>query len=86
MVMSISHRVSFIARMLSVVHAIHPEPASSSTASSLLRSLLEASKSSMRKGMSCTPIENKGLRRCVEVEVGRISVTDKGILESTEIL
>lgn len=36
--------------------------------------------------MSWTPIENSGLRRCVEAEPGSISVTDNGMLERTDKL
>lgn len=50
--MSMSHRVSFMARMLSVVQAIQPDPASSSGSASPSCRRLWASKSSIKNGMS----------------------------------
>lgn len=83
--MSMSQRVSFMARMLSVVQAIQPEPASPPESAVPSWRRLEASKSSMRKGMSCTPMVNRGRRRGVGDEGGSLSATEKGILERIEM-
>ena len=58
MVTSTSHSVSFIARMLSVVHAIHP--ADSSLGGALSPSLLPACS---KAGISWTPMVNNGRNR-----------------------
>lgn len=77
--MSMSQRVSFVARMLSVVHAIQPAPESSG--------VVENFAPVIRKGMSCTPTVKRGRSRCGELELGeRSEKVESGMLESIDML
>jgi len=77
-----------MARMLSVVQAIQPQPGSSlsSTTEGLdeAAAALEARRSSSRKGMSCTPMEKRGRKRWGGAVGERRSETARGMLEMTE--
>jgi hypothetical protein len=80
--------VLFIARILSVVHAIQPHPASSlssgTSESGEVTAASEARRSSSRSGMSCTPMANRGRSRCGGALDAKRSLTARGILESTD--
>lgn len=77
--MSMSQRVSLVAKMLSVVHAIQPAPESSGTNENFAPV--------MRKGMSCTPTVKSGRSRCGEGELGeRVWKVERGMLERIDML
>lgn len=87
--MSMSQSPSFMARMLSVVHAIQPEPGSSASAGSSWSSSWPprfAAACSSRYEISCTPTAKSGRRRWTGADGSITSQTDRGILERTEIL
>jgi hypothetical protein len=71
-----------------VVHAIQPHPCSSrayvSSELGVVAAALEARKSSSRRGMSWTPIEKRGRRRCGGALSEMRSDTAMGMLERTE--
>lgn len=77
-----------MARMLSVVQAIQPQPGSSLSSttegSGEAAAALEARRSSSRRGMSCTPMEKRGRRRWGGAVGERRSETARGMLERTE--
>lgn len=77
---STSHSVSFIARMLSVVHAIHPADVSSCGGALSPSPLRVCSKA----GISWTPIVNNGRSRWAGASAGSKSETAWGILDKTE--
>jgi hypothetical protein len=78
-----------MARMLSVVHAIQPHPGSSlisgASGFGVVTAAFEIRKSSSRRGISCTPIENKGRSLCGGAVDANRSLTARGTLESTDI-
>lgn len=88
-VMRTSYSADFMARIESVVQAIQPQPGSSRLVWGVESGVeaaraLEARRSSSRRGISCTPIQKRGRRRCGGAEEERRSVTARGMLERTE--
>jgi len=84
-----SYNELFIAKILSVVHAIQPHP-SSSLCSDIddpdpAAAALAARRSSSSKGISCTPIENNGRSRWGGAVDSIKSLTASGIFERTEM-
>ena len=78
-----------MAKMLSVVQAIQPQPDSSrgSEASEpgVEAAAFDSRRSSSNRGMSCTPIEKSGRSRWGGAVEAKRSLTAKGIFERTEI-
>lgn len=87
--MSTSYNVFFMARILSVVHAIQPWPGSSLSAcmepGDATGGCLDARRSASRKGMSWTPIVKSGRSRTGGAVSARRSVTARGMLEMTDM-
>lgn len=77
-----------MARMLSVVQAIHPLPGSSLSSEGsepgVAAAALDARRSSSKSGMSWTPIEKRGRSLCGGAVDAKRSLTARGMLESTE--
>jgi hypothetical protein len=89
MVIRTSYNELFIARILSVVHAIQPQPGSSLCSVTedpgVVAAALAIRKSSSNKGISWTPIENSGRSRWGGAVEASRSLTAKGMFERTEI-
>jgi hypothetical protein len=88
MVMRTSYRALFMARMLSVVQAIQPQPGSSLISEfsepGVAAAALEARRSSSRSGMSWTPMEKRGRSLCGGAVDARRSLTARGMFERME--
>ena len=81
-VISMSQRLSFVAKMLSVVHAIQPVAGSSELEGLVVDSFAPA----IKKGMSCTPTAKSGRSRWGGDLGETNSVVERGILERMDIL